>query len=177
MHIVLDPNVRPVHAPVRRVPVAKLGRVNEELERLCNEGIIRPVTQCTDWLSNILVKEKPNGKLRICIDLSQTINKAIQRPKYTIPTIEVKLPFLTKAKVFTIVDVSESFHTIVQDEESSLLTIFQGPSGRYCSTRMLFGIASGPEEYQRRQPRWFARSNKHCRHYMCFRMRQFKRGS
>ena len=60
MHIELDPNVRPVHAQVRRVPVAKLDKVNEELERLSNEGIIKPVTQPTDWLSNILVKEKPN---------------------------------------------------------------------------------------------------------------------
>ena len=151
LHIELDPNVTPVHAPTRRVPVAKLDKVNDELKRLCDEGIIRPVTQPTDWLSNILVKEKPNGKLRICIDPSQTINKAIRRPKYTIPTIEEKLPLLTKAKVFTIVDVSETFHTIVMDEESSLLTTFQGPNGRYCYTRMPFGIASGPEEYQWRQ--------------------------
>ena len=151
LHIELDPNVTPVHASTRRVPVAKLDRVNDELKRLCEEGIIKPVTQPTDWLSNILVREKPNGKLRICIDPSQTINKAIRRPKFTIPTIEEKLPQLTKAKVFTIVDVSEAFHTIVMDEESSLLTTFQGPNGRYCYTRMPFGIASGPEEYQRRQ--------------------------
>ena len=142
MHIVLDPNVRPVHAPVRRVPVAKLGRVSKELERPCNEGIIRPVTQPTDWLSNILMKEKPNGKLRISIDPSQTINRAIQRPKCTTLTIEEKLPLLTKAKMFTTVDVSEAFHTIVLDEESSLLATFQGPSGRYCYTRMPFGMAS-----------------------------------
>ena len=31
MHIELDPNVRPVHAQVRRVPVARLDKVNEEL--------------------------------------------------------------------------------------------------------------------------------------------------
>ena len=118
---------------------------------MCDEGIIRSVTQPTDWLSNILVKEKPNGKLHICIDPSQTINKAIKRPKYTIPTIEEKLPLLTKAKVFIIVDVSEPFHTIVLEHESSLLTTFQGPNGRYCYNRILFGIASGPEEYQRWQ--------------------------
>ena len=109
------------------------------------------MTQPTDWLSNMLVKEKPNGKLRICIDPSQTINKAIKRPKYTIPTIEERLPLLTKAKVFTVVDVSEAFHTIELDEDSSLLTTFRGPDGRYCYNRMPFGIASGPEEYQRRQ--------------------------
>ncbi|PFX17850.1 Transposon Ty3-G Gag-Pol polyprotein [Stylophora pistillata] len=99
MHIDLDPSVTPVHAPSRRVPVAKLNRVNEELERLCVEGIIRPVTQSTDWFSNMLVKEKPNGKLRICINPSQTINKTIKRPKYTKPTIEERLPLLTNAKM------------------------------------------------------------------------------
>ena len=151
MYIVLDPNVRPVHAPVRRLPVEKLGRVNEEFERLCNEVIIRPVTQPTDWLSNILVKEKPNGELRICIDPSQSINRVIQRPKYTTLTIEEKLPLLTKAKASTIIDVSKAFLTIVLDEESSLLATSQGPSGHHCYTRMSFGIASGPEEYQRCQ--------------------------
>ena len=99
----------------------------------------------------MLIKEKPNGKLRICIDPSQTINKVIRRPKYTIPTIEDGLPLLTKAKVFTIVDISEVFHTIELDEESSPLSTFCGPDGRYCYNRMLFGIASGLEEYQWRQ--------------------------
>ena len=121
------------------------------MKRLCEKGTIRPVTQPTEWLSNMLVKEKPNGKLLICIDPSQTINKTIKRPKYTIPTIKEKLPLLTKAKVFAFVDVSEAFHTIVLDEKSSILATFQGPNGRYCYNRMPFGIASGPEKYQRRQ--------------------------
>ena len=99
----------------------------------------------------MLIEEKPHGKLRICIDPSHTINKAIKRPKYAIPTIEERLPLLTKAKVFTIVDVSEAFYTIELDEDSSLLTTFCGPDGRYCYNRMPFGIASGPEEYQWRQ--------------------------
>ena len=131
--------------------MAIIDRVNEELKRPCEERIIRSVAQPTDWLSNMLTKEKPNGKLRICIDSSQTINKAIKRPKYTIPAIEKRLPLLTKAKVFTVVDVSEAFHTIQLDEESSLLTTFGGPDGRYCYNPMPFGIASGLEEYQRRQ--------------------------
>ena len=73
-------------------------------------------------LESILVKVKPNGKLRICIDPIQTINKAIRRPEYTMPTFEEKLPQMTNAKVFTILNVSEAFQTIVMDEESSLLT-------------------------------------------------------
>lgn len=152
MHIDLDPSVTPIHAPTHRVPVAKLDRVNEELgRRLCEEGTLRPVTEPTDWLSNMMVKEKSNGKLRICIYPSQTLNKAIKRPKYTIPTIEERLPLLTKAKVFTVVDICEAFHTIELDKDSFLLTTFRGPDGRYSYNHMPFGIASGPEEYQQRQ--------------------------
>ena len=44
LHIAVDPTVSPVHAPTRRIPVAKLDRVNIELNSLCDEGIIRPVT-------------------------------------------------------------------------------------------------------------------------------------
>ena len=151
LHIEMDPSVTPVHAPRRHIPVSKLNKVNEELSRLCDNGTIKPATQPTDWLSNILVKEKPNGNIRICIDPSQTINKVIRRPVYTIPTIEEKLPLLKNAKVFTIVDVLEAFHTIELDDESALDTTFMGPDGRYCFTRILFGISSGPEEYQQRQ--------------------------
>ena len=151
LRIEVDPNVKPVQAPRRRLPVAKLDRVNKELKRLCEEDTIAPVAQPTEWLSNILVREKPDGRIRICIDPSRTVNKAILRPVYPIPTIDEQLPFLTNAKVFTVVDVSEAFHNIELDYESSLLTTFQGPNGRYRYKQMPLGISSGPEEYQRRQ--------------------------
>ena len=72
-------------------------------------------------------------------------NSVIRRPLYTILTIEKKLPLLKNAKVFTIVDVSEAFHMIELDDESMLLTTFMGPDGRYCFTRMPFGISLGQE--------------------------------
>ena len=73
LHIEMDPSVTPVHAPRRHIPVSKLDKVNKKLSRLCDNGTIKPVTQPTDWLSNILVKEKPNGNTKICIDPSQTV--------------------------------------------------------------------------------------------------------
>ena len=57
MHIEFDPSVTPGHATKPLVPVAKLDRINEELKRLCEKGIITPVTQPTDWLSNMMVKK------------------------------------------------------------------------------------------------------------------------
>ena len=49
-------------------------------------------------------------------------------------TIEEKLPQLTKAKVFTFLDVSEAYYTIVMNEEYCLLTTFQRPNDRFCYT-------------------------------------------
>lgn len=125
MHIDLDPNVRPVHAQVRRVPMAKLNKVNEELERISNEGIIKPHNPHTSFQTSWSRKGE-TGKIRICIYPSQTINKATRRPKYIIPTTDKKkLPLLTIAKVFTLVDVAVAFHTIELDEESSFLPRFR----------------------------------------------------
>ena len=127
--------------------MAKLGRVNEELEKVSSEGIMKPVTQPTDWLSNILVKKSQMGNFEYALIQAKPSLGLFEDPSAQYPRLK-KLPLLTNAKVFTIVEVSEAFYTIKLDEESSLLTTFQGPSSRYCYTRMPFGIASGPEEYQ-----------------------------
>jgi len=67
------------------------------------------------------------------------------------PTVEEVLPKLAKAKVFTVLDAKGGFHQVKLDKESSLLTTFWTPFGRYRYLRMPQGISSAPEEYQRRQ--------------------------
>ena len=62
---------------------------------------------------------------------------------YSIAKIEEKLTLLTTAKVFTIINASGAFYTLLLDDESSFLTTFLGPNGRYCYRRMPFGISSG----------------------------------
>ncbi len=47
-------------------------------------GYIAKVDQPTEWVSSTVVR---NGKIRICIDLSD-LNKAIKREHYPMHTIE-----------------------------------------------------------------------------------------
>ena len=74
------------------------------------DGTLAKVEEPTPWCSNGLIRErlptkdKP-GKFRVCIDPSQTINKAIKRPLYQMPTLGENLHKLSNAKCFTIVDV------------------------------------------------------------------------
>ena len=103
-------------------------------------------TSPTEWISSMVVVAKPN-KIRICLD-PKDLNKAVLRPKYQMPTLEEILPKLNGAKVFTTLDAKDGFHQIGLDEESSKLTTFWTPFGRYRYLRLPFGISVAPEEFE-----------------------------
>ena len=147
-HIEIDHSVRPVqHAP-RRTPVALKKRLKEKIDEMEQKGIIAKVDKPTAWISSLVAVVKPN-KVRVCID-PRDLNKAIQRPKYQIPTLEEILPQLAEAKIFSVLDAKDGFHQVKLNESSSHLTTFWTPFGRYRYLRMPFGISSAPEEFQRR---------------------------
>ena len=148
-HIEIDQNIRPVQHTSRRVPVPLKAKLKEKIDEMEKEGIIIQETKSTDWISSLVAVQKP-GKLRVCID-PRDLNRAIKRPKYQMPTVDEVLPKLAKAKVFTVLDAKDCFYQVKLDKESSLLTTFWTPFGRYRYLRMPQGISSAPEEYQRRQ--------------------------
>ena len=90
-------------------------------------------------------------KFRICLDPSNTINKAIRVPKHAIARFEDILPQLPWAKCFSVADALSGLTNILIDNESSLATTFHTPFGRYRRLRLQYGVSSGPEEYQVRQ--------------------------
>ena len=60
----VDSTVKPVQLPKRRVPVALMKPLKEELRDLQHRGIITPVECSTDWISAMVVVQKRNGKQR-----------------------------------------------------------------------------------------------------------------
>ena len=148
-HIKVDTNIAPVQHVPRRVPVPLKAKLKTKIEEMEKQRIIVKETGPTEWISSLVAVQKP-GKLRVCID-PRDLNKAIKRPKYQMPTVDEVLPKLAKAKVFTVLDAKDGFYQVKLDKESSLLTTFWTPFGRYRYLRMPQGISSAPEEYQRRQ--------------------------
>ena len=94
-------------------------------------------------IHNSVIVEKPNGKLRICLD-PRELNKYLylKREHYQLPSWEDIASRLTGAKYFSKQDVNKGNWQITLDEESSMLTTFNTPFGRYRFLRMPFGIHS-----------------------------------
>ena len=111
-------------------------------------GVISKVEGPTEWCARMVVVPKPDGNVRICVDLTK-LNESVCRERH-LPAVEQTLAQLAVAQVFTKLDANSGFWQIPLSTDSSLLTTFLTPFGRYCFNRLPFGITSAPEHFQRR---------------------------
>ena len=71
------------------------------------------------------------------------------------PTLEDALLKMTGAKFFSKLDARSGYWQLNLSPESSYLTTFNTPFGRYRFLRVPFGIISGQDEFQRKMNETF----------------------
>lgn len=147
--ISLNENSKPfaITAP-RKIPIPLRKTVEEELCRMQKDGIIQPIEEPTDWCSPMTCVYKPNGKVRICVDLTM-LNKSVKREWHPIPSVEHTLSMLAGAKIFSKLDANSGFWQMPLAKKSRKLTTFITPFGRFAFNRLPFGITSAPEVFSR----------------------------
>ena len=121
-HVTLKEGAKPYALSVpRRVPIPLLPQVKQELENMEKTGVIFRVDQPTDWCVGMVVVPKPNGKIRICVDLSR-LNDSVKRENFPLPRIDQSLGLLAGAKWFSKIDLNLGFwQTRLSDEVSCSL--------------------------------------------------------
>lgn len=83
---------------------------------MVENGIISKVENPKAWVSNLVIIEKPDGKLRICLD-PRDLNKAIKRPKdVLIPTASKLREKLSNKRYFTVLDLKNGFWHVKLDD-------------------------------------------------------------
>ena len=100
-----------------------------------------------EWLNSFVCVKKPNGKLRLCLDPTH-LNKWIIRLRHGAKLVDNVLHKLNGAKWFTVVDSTSSFFNHKLDTESSKLTTFGTPFGRYRYLRMPMSASLSSNIYQ-----------------------------
>ena len=115
----------------RKVPMPLYAETKDEIDRMLKSGVISPVDSPTDGCAPMVVTPKPNGKVRVCVDLTK-LNEYVQRENHPLPSMDVTLGKLAGAKYFTKLDANSGFWQIKLTEGSKPLTTFITPWGRYC---------------------------------------------
>ena len=59
-----------------------------ELEELTERGILIQVTEPTEWVNQMAIARKVNGKLCLRLD-PQPLNKVLVRERYKLPTLKI----------------------------------------------------------------------------------------
>ena len=142
----IDPDVKPVAQPYRRVPFGLREKLDKKLEELLEADIIESVNEPSEWVSPIVVSPKKNGEIRQCVDMRRA-NQAILRERQPINTVDEIIHEMTGCVLFTKLDMKWGFHQLELDVDSRAITTFASHRGLYRYKRLMFGVSSAPEIY------------------------------
>ncbi|XP_055604219.1 uncharacterized protein K02A2.6-like [Uranotaenia lowii] len=148
VQIHMDPTVKPVFQPIRRIPIPLEEAANRKLEQLLVKDIIEVKQGPASWVSPLVVVGKSNGEPRICLDLRR-VNEAVLRERHPMPVVDEYLARLGKGKYWSKLDIKEAFLQVELAEESRDVTVFITNKGLFRFKRLPFGLVTAPELFQK----------------------------
>ena len=134
----------------RQVPLHWKDKAERIVNKLLREKVIARQVDPTEWCAPGFFVVKKNGDLRLVVDYTQ-LNKHVRRPIHTFPSTQEILAGLDpESRVFAKLDATQGYHQIPLEEESSKLTTFLLPSGRFRYLRAPMGLSCSSDEFCRR---------------------------
>ena len=127
--------------------------MKEEVNRLVENKIIRDAYY-PEWIANLVLVPKPNGKWRTCIDYSD-LNKACPKDCFPLPQIDQLVDATAGHKTMSFMDAYSGYKQISMHPLDQEHTSFVTDKGLYCYNVMLFGLKNAKATYQRLVNRMF----------------------
>ena len=136
----------PIRQPVRRLPEALKSVVNDEVEKMLEQGVVRPSS--SPWSSPIVMVRKKDGSWRFCIDYRK-LNSVTHHDAYPLPRIDATLDSLAGSTHFTTLDLASGYWQVEVEEQDREKTTFSAPKGHFAFNVMPFGLTNVPATFQR----------------------------
>ena len=148
-----SPSFKPVKQKRRSFAPEKQKAINEEVGKLLQAGAIREV-EYLEWLANVVLVKKANGKWRLCIDFTD-INKACPKDSFPLPWIDLIVDVTTGHELLCFMDSFSGYNQISIDPGDQEKTSFVTAQGTYCYRVMPFRLKNAGATYQRLVNRMF----------------------
>ena len=146
-HLSVDATVRPVRQRRRKFNEERQQVVKDETQKLLSAGHIREI-QYPEWLANVVLVKKANGKWRMCVDFTD-LNKACPKDSYPLPSIDALVDSASDSKVLSFLDAFLGYNQIKMHPRDESKTAFMTETCSYCYKVMPFGLKNAGATYQR----------------------------
>jgi hypothetical protein len=123
------------------MPPNELAELKKQLQDLLTKGLIRPSS--SEWGCPALFVKKKDNSLRMCVDY-RPLNMVTIKNKYPLPRIDILFDQLSKAKVFSKIDLRSGYHQIKIRPQHIPKTVFSTRYGLYKYLVMSFGLTNAP---------------------------------
>ena len=119
-------NVSPSFPPIRQkkwVLAQEWDRaIAKEVWKLLEVDFIREVYY-PDWLANVIIVKKANGKWRMCVDFTD-LNKAWPKDSYSLPQIDTLVDSTARHQLLSFMDAFSGYNQIIMEEADQEKTSF-----------------------------------------------------
>ena len=99
-----------------------------------------------NWLTNIILVKKANGKCRMCEDFTN-LNKACPKDSFPLLRIDQLVDSIAGHKLLTFMDAFSGYNLIKMAEEDQEKIAFITSQGLYCYKVMPFGLKNTGATY------------------------------
>ena len=142
-----SPSFKPVKQKRRSFAPERQKAINKEVGKLLQAGAIKEV-EYPEWLANVVLVKKANGKWRLCIDFTG-INKACPKDNFPLPRIDLIVDATAGHELLSFMDAFSGYNQISMDPDDQEKTSFVTAQGTYCYRVMPFGLKNAGATYQR----------------------------
>ena len=149
----VNPYFNPVKQKRRSFAPERQKAINEEVDKLLQAGAIREV-EYPEWLANVVLVKKANGKWRLCIDFTD-VNRACPKDSFPFPLIDLIVDSTAGHELLNFMDAFSSYNQISMDPDDQEKTSFVTGQGTYYYRVMPFGLKNTGTTYQRLVNRMF----------------------